>query len=68
MLGPHGVAGDEDAGKEHQEGADVGEGEDGPVYQAEDGSLAAPRCDIVRIVGTGRESGDAQLRAQPREP
>lgn len=64
----HGVAGEEDAHDQHEEDEEVRDGEDGPVDEAEDGSLAAARCNVVCVDGAVEEVGYAQCRGRPRDP
>lgn len=64
-----GVAGEEDAGDEDQEGAEIGKGEDGVVDGAQNGALLPPRSDQVCVGGALRQCLDAgQTRAEAAEP
>jgi hypothetical protein len=67
--GAHRVAREEDARDQHQQDEEVRDGEDGPVDEAQDGALAAARCNIVGVDGAaGEVAGDAQRRGRPRQP
>lgn len=54
------VTREEDGGKEDQEDQDVGYGEDGPVDESQDGSLAATGGDVVLVDGAIRQFMDAR--------
>ena len=64
-----GVAGEKDAGHKHEEGAEVREGEDSIVDDAQDGALPSPRRHQVRIGSSLRQRLDAwQAGADGAEP
>ena len=56
---PDGVTRKENAGNQHKENENVGHRKDSPVDEAQDGSFAATRGDVVGVDGTFRELVDA---------